>query len=202
MHILDSDDLRDADTSWPLVSSEVMAQGKVTRYVRDVVRAPDTRSMTREYLKASQAVGVIAMDDQGHVVVLSQYRHPVQGRLIELPAGLVDVEGEPVLDAAKRELEEEANLAAADWRAVTSFYTSPGMSDEIVHIFLARGLSPTAVNDDFAPEPEEAAMTLGWAPLADLVSAVLQARIRNSILCLGVLAVWNTKDRWDDLPDA
>ena len=119
MHILAADDLCDADTSWPLVSSEVLAQGKVTRYVRDVVRAPDTRSMTREYLKASQAVGVIAMDDQGHVVVLSQYRHPVRGRLIELPAGLVDVEGEPVLAAAKRELEEEANLAAADWRAVT-----------------------------------------------------------------------------------
>jgi len=102
MIVLGSDQLVDVPLAWPVESSTVLAQGKITSYVEDQVRTPDGQLITREYLKHPGAVGVIALDDHDRVALVRQYRHPVRHRLIEPPAGLLDVEGEGYLATVKR----------------------------------------------------------------------------------------------------
>lgn len=86
------------------------------------------------------AVGIVALDDAGRVFLVRQYRHPTRRHLWELPAGLLDVAGEPPLTAAHRELAEEAGLRARDWLVLVDALNSPGMSDEAIRLFLARGI--------------------------------------------------------------
>ena len=109
MNVLGPDELTDAPLAWPIDSSTVLAQGTITSYVQDQVRTPEGHLIAREYLKHPGAVGVIALDDHDRVALVRQYRHPVRHRLIEPPAGLLDV-GEDYLQAIQRELAEEAGL--------------------------------------------------------------------------------------------
>jgi len=103
----------------------------------------------------------------------------------EIPAGLLDIAGEEHLAAAKRELEEEADVVASDWSELGELFTSPGGSNESIHMFLARGLS--ASSTAFDRTEEEADIVKRWVPLAEAVSGVLDGRLRNSILALAVL---------------
>jgi ADP-ribose pyrophosphatase len=120
------------------------------------------------------------------VVLVTQYRHPVGRRLEELPAGLLDVDGESALEAAKRELFEEAALRAEDWRVLLDLYTSPGMTDEAIRIYLARGLSATTAH--FAAEHEELELTVTRVPLASAVRRALAGQITNAAAVAGILA--------------
>jgi ADP-ribose pyrophosphatase len=104
----------------------------------------------------------------------------------ELPAGLLDMEGEEPLAAAKRELEEEADLVAENWTELVDFYSSPGGSNELIRVFLAEGVS--ASHKQFDRVEEEANILKRWVPLADIVDGVLQGRLKNSILAIAVLA--------------
>jgi ADP-ribose pyrophosphatase len=103
-----------------------------------------------------------------------------------LPAGLLDVPGEQPLEAARRELAEEADLVASGWEPLVSSWTTPGGNDEIIHLFLATGVSAASAAHD--REDEEADIRLAWVPLDDAVAAVLDGRMRNGILTIGVLA--------------
>jgi ADP-ribose pyrophosphatase len=136
------------------------------------------------------AVGIVALDDDECVLLVRQYRHPVGHRLVEPPAGLLDVAGEGYLEAARRELYEEAHMRAADWRVLCEFFTSPGMTNEATRIYLARGLTEVPHDDRHRGEHEEAHMTVHRAPLAEVVDGVLVGRLHNPVLCLGTLAAW------------
>lgn len=175
-------DLPDAaevlETSTPFV-------GRVWNIRRDRVRFGDGE-LVREYMDHTGAVAVLAIDDDDRVLLINQYRHPIRSRDWELPAGLLDVAGEPALDAAQRELAEEVDLAAADWSPLIEFDTSPGGSDERLQILLARGLAATSERFDRAEE--EAEIVVRWVPLAEVVEAVLDGRLHNSILIVAVLA--------------
>ena len=140
----------------------------------------------REFVAHTGAVAVLALDEAGRVLLIQQYRHPIREREWELPAGLLDVPGEGLADAARRELAEEADLAASTLEPLIAIHTSPGGSDEIVHIFIARGLRATGVRHE--REAEEADIRVEWMPLADAVAAVMAGRMRNGILVAGVLA--------------
>jgi ADP-ribose pyrophosphatase len=107
-------------------------------------------------------------------------------RMLELPAGLLDVAGEDARAAAERELLEEAGLEASDWTPLTSAYSSPGISSELIHYFLARGLR-TADRGDFVPAHEEADMETLWVPYADLLDAVLDGRVQDAPVLIAVL---------------
>jgi 8-oxo-dGTP pyrophosphatase MutT (NUDIX family) len=155
---------------WSVRSDEVSMPGGTTSQ-RDVVVHPG-------------AVAVVAEQD-GKVLLVEQYRHPVRGRLEELPAGLLDVSGEPALRAAQRELVEEAGFEAAQWDVLVDTWTSPGMCDEAIRIFLAREL--TAVPRD-VQEHEELEMTARWLPLEEAVDAALAGRLTNGVAVAGVLA--------------
>jgi len=195
MIILARDELADVPLAWPVVSSTVLARGKITRYVQDQVRTPDGELIEREYLKHPGAVGVIALDDHDRVALVRQYRHPVRHRLIEPPAGLLDVGGEDYLQAIERELAEEVGLAARRWAVLVDLFTTPGILGESLRIYLARDLVAVDGPDGFTREGEEAHMDTVWATLDDLVEAVLDGRLHNPTMVSGVLAAWTARQR-------
>jgi 8-oxo-dGTP pyrophosphatase MutT (NUDIX family) len=195
MIVLGSDQLVDVPLAWPVESSTVRAQGKITSYVEDQVRTPDGQLITREYLKHPGAVGVIALDDHDRVALVRQYRHPVRHRLIEPPAGLLDVEGEGYLATVKRELAEEVGLAAGSWAVLVDLFTTPGILGESLRIYLARDLEVVDDPDSYVREGEEAHMDTVWASLDDLVEAVLDGRLHNPTVVSGVLAAWTARER-------
>ena len=182
--------LADSPESWPVSSSEtVHSTGRVISVRRDQVVPPNGGdTFVRDVVVHPGAVGVVALDPDNRMLLVRQYRHPVGYRLLEPPAGLLDVSGEAYRLGAERELWEEAATKAADWRVLVDAFTSPGLTNEAVRIFLARDLSE-------APEVyerlhEEADMETAWAPLVDVVGAVLAGDLHNPILVMGALAAW------------
>jgi 8-oxo-dGTP pyrophosphatase MutT (NUDIX family) len=168
-----------------VLASERVYDGKVISLRRDELAMPGDSTAWRDVVEHPGAVAVLALDDDGAVVVVRQYRHPIGRELDELPAGLLDKEGEPAAETAKRELAEEAGLAAEQWHVLVDLLTTPGMSNEASRVFLARGL--TEVDRD-VQEHEEAEMTSFRVPLRELVDGVLSGRYENSLLVAGVLA--------------
>lgn len=182
---LDPSTLRDEPVDPDVVSSELVYSGRVWDVRSDTVRYGDGE-IVRQYVDHPGAAAVVAVDAQDRVLLIQQYRHPIRHRDWEIPAGLLDVAGEDPLQAAQRELAEEADLAAQDWDPLVSVFTTPGGNDEVVHLFLARRLAP--VGTAHAREEEEADIRTEWVPLDDVVTGVLHGRLRNGILAIGVLA--------------
>ncbi|WP_228545747.1 NUDIX domain-containing protein [Microcella flavibacter] len=185
------DELRDEAHSVEVLDSEVVFAGRVWDIRRERFGYGD-HEIVREFMEHPGAVAVLAVDDEERVLVIQQYRHPIQTRDWELPAGLLDVEGEDPLEAARRELAEEADLAAEHWEPLITMHTSPGGSDEVIHVFLATGLSAT---ETFDREAEEADIVLRWVALDEAVDAVLASRARNGILMAAVLAAHARRSR-------
>jgi 8-oxo-dGDP phosphatase len=193
MILISGPQIADLPLSWPVEQSTTLAEGRIGGFVRDRVRAPDGKVLIRDYVRHPGAVGVIALDDHDRVALVRQYRHAVGYRLIEPPAGLLDVDGEDYLKSAQRELAEEVGLGAHTWHVLTDVFTTPGMISETLRIYLARGLSEAAAPESFLREEEEAHMDIVWAVLDDLVSAVLAGRVQNPTLVAGVLAAWTAR---------
>ncbi|MFC7819002.1 MULTISPECIES: NUDIX domain-containing protein [unclassified Streptomyces] len=180
--------IKDVPEEWEVRGSETPFRGKKTSVRTDEVVMPDGSVASRDYQVHPGSVAVLALDDEGRVIVIRQYRHPVREKLWEIPAGLLDVPGENPLHAAQRELYEEAHVKAEDWRVLTDVYTTPGGCDEAVRIFLARDLSE-AEGERFEVEDEEADMELARVPVADLVRGVLAGDLHNNCLVVGVLSL-------------
>ncbi|HWC34141.1 MAG TPA: NUDIX hydrolase [Mycobacteriales bacterium] len=175
-------------SDYPAAESQVVFRsGRVIDVRTDRVRMPDGGEATRDVVVHPGAVGIIAIDDNGRVLLIHQYRHATGRRLWEPPAGLLDVVGEDPLVAARRELYEEAHLEADRWDVLVDAYTSPGMTDEAVRIYLAREVRE-AQQPRFAGEHEEADMPVKWVPLPEAVAAVLGGRLHNPLAVMGILA--------------
>lgn len=179
----------DRPESWPITSHAVLASGVVSSFVEDRVRTPSGEVMTRQYIDHPGAVGIIALNEADEVAVVDQYRHPVAHRLIEPPAGLLDIDGEDHLAAAERELAEEAELAAGDWRVLVDAFTTPGACQETLRIYLARDLRPAPRPEGFVADGEEAHMSITWVKRSDLVDAIFAGRLQNPTMVMGVLAL-------------
>ncbi|MGY1773686.1 NUDIX domain-containing protein [Blastococcus sp. SYSU D00813] len=177
-----------ADGDYRLLSSETVFDGRVISLVRDTVSMPGGGDSVREVVRHPGAVAVVALDEDDHVVLLRQFRHPVGGYLWELPAGLRDADGEPPLETAKRELAEEVRLAAERWSLLTTYASSPGFCDERVSVYLAEGLSDVDRPEGFTVEHEELDMTVERVPLAEAVRRVLAGGIVNAAAVVGLLA--------------
>ena len=177
-----------APHAYRVLDSETLFDGRVISLRRDTVAMPGGGDSVREVVAHPGAVAVVAVDDEDRVLLLRQYRHPVGRYLWELPAGLRDADGEPPLETAKRELAEEALLAAERWSLLTTHYSSPGFTDEQVLIYLAEGLSAVDRPEGFVVEHEELDMTLERVPLADAVQRVFDGDIRNASAVVGLLA--------------
>lgn len=185
---MDTEQLEDRDEAWPVdESTDLFRTDWVMALRRDRLRRPDrSETFERIVLEHPGAVIVLAVDEHERVCLLRQYRHPAQRRFVELPAGLCDVRGEEPLAVAQRELREEAALEAGSWEHLTSTYSSPGISAEVMHFYLARGLRP--VDDpSFEAEHEEAEMEVFWAPFQDVLDAAVRGRLTDGPLVLAVL---------------
>jgi len=186
-----------------VLSSEHRFSGSVIGVRTDAVRMPDGSVANRDVVVHPGAVAILALDADDSVVMVRQYRHPVGHELLELPAGLLDVQGEPALTGARRELYEEAALAAADWAVLLDIYNSSGMSDEAIRVYLARGLTEIVEEDRFAPKHEEISMTVERYPLEVLVRMSLAGELVNGTAVCGVLAAWAARaDGWSGLRPA
>ncbi|MBD3752039.1 NUDIX hydrolase [Microbacterium schleiferi] len=177
--------VRDEPFEAPVVSSTLVHEGRVWDVRSDTVSYGGAE-IVREYVDHPGAAAVVAIDDEGRMLLIQQYRHPIRHRDWEVPAGLLDVAGEPPMATAQRELAEEADLVAASWQPLVSIFTTPGGNDEVVHLFLARGLS--AAPQVHEREDEEADIRLEWVPIDEVITGVLEGSLRNGILAVGVLA--------------
>jgi 8-oxo-dGDP phosphatase len=174
--------------------SETVYKGRVITLVKDTVAMPGGDESVREVVRHPGAVAVVALDDEGSVVLLRQFRHPVGGYLWELPAGLRDADGEPPLETAKRELAEEVELAAERWSLLTTHFSSPGFCDEQVLVYLAEGLSDVSRPEGFTVEHEELDMTVERVPLDEAVGRIFTGGIRNASAVIGLLAAARARD--------
>ena len=196
---MSAEDIKDAREAWPVVSSDTQFRGRLVTVRTDKVRMPGGNLAEREVVQHPGAVAVLALDDADQVLMIRQYRHPVGRLLWEIPAGLRDVAGEPLLATAQRELLEEAGYRARDWRVLVDFYSSPGFTTERLRVFLARGLElvPPAERD-FVPEDEEAQLVLDWLGLDDAVRTVLAGDLHNGAAAVGILASYAARSEGFD----
>lgn len=191
-------DLADRLERRPVLDTEIVFAGVVWDVRRDVVDLGAAGEVSREYVDHPGAVGVVALrevEGRDQVLLIHQYRHPVGSFEWELPAGLLDVEGEQPWLGAARELHEEADLSAARWDVLIDFYGSPGGLSEALRIFLARDLTDIHHLDRFTREGEEHAMPVGWVDLDEAHEAVLRGQLHNPGAVIGILTAHAARAR-------
>ncbi|RFA15567.1 ADP-ribose pyrophosphatase [Subtercola boreus] len=184
--------LRDEPDDQRITSSEVVFDGKIWDVRREtfVYNGADT---VREFVDHTGAVAIVALDENDRMLLIKQYRHPIRAREWEIPAGLLDIAGEDFLVGAKRELAEEADLEADRWNVLTDYATTPGGNNELIRIYLAREVRPTA--DAFEREDEEADIEVRWVDLDEVVDAVLSRELQNPNLVIASLALAASRSR-------
>jgi ADP-ribose pyrophosphatase len=172
-----------------VTETSVSFHGRVWDVRTDVLNLDGDTQVTRDYVDHTGAVVVLALNDADEVFLLRQYRHPVRRELWEAPAGLLDVPGESPLDAAKRELWEEADLEASTWNVLLDIATSPGGSSECVRIFLARDVTTAHADNRHDREDEERDMEGRWVPLGDVLESIMRGQMWNGIAIAGAFAL-------------
>jgi 8-oxo-dGDP phosphatase len=185
---------RDLPGRFGVESSRQVYRGRIMALRVDDVRMPDGDLAVREVVEHLGAVAVVALDEAGRVTLIRQYRHAVGRYLLELPAGLLDVPGEAAADTARRELFEEASLRAATWHTLVDLRPSPGLSDEVVRIYLARDLTDVPTADRHVGRHEEVDLGAHRVPLDEAVAAALAGRIENGVAVAGLLATAHARD--------
>jgi ADP-ribose pyrophosphatase len=171
-------------TAFEHTGAEVRFEGKIIRAGIERFRYSDGEEVTREKVWHPGAVGILAVDDE-HVWLTRQPREAAgEQASLEIPAGKLDVEDEPPIETAKRELDEEIAKRAASWREIACFFTSPGFSDERVWLYLAEDLSDVP---DHEPIADERIEIVPW-PLSRLAEAVDQCEDSKSLIALLWLA--------------
>jgi len=185
------------------ISSRVLFTGRVWDVVEETFDLGEAGELTREIVDHPGAVAIVALDEDDNVLLIQQYRHPVGAYEWELPAGLLDVDGEPPQLTAARELAEEADRTAATWRTLVDYVSSPGGSTEALRIFLARDLALVPDEERHVRTGEELGMPVRWARLEDVRDAMLADGVHNPSLLVGVFAALAARDRgWRGLRPA
>jgi 8-oxo-dGDP phosphatase len=180
-----------AEHVFETTSSETLHTGKIFALRKDAVRMPGGKIVTREVVEHYGAVAIVAIDDDGRIPMVYQYRHPFGRRLWELPAGLLDINGEAPHLTAARELREEAGLHAQTWQVLVDLDSTPGFSDESVRVYLATDLTHV---DRPEAHDEEADMTLQWYPIDEAVRRVFRGEIVNALAVGGILAAYAVRN--------
>ena len=164
------------------ISSEQVYDGVLLDVRRDEVELPDGETAPREWIKHVGAAAVVPVDDEDRVVLLRQYRFAPGREFWEVPAGKMDEEGEDPIDVAQRELAEEAGVEAARWTRLGQTYPCIGYSNEVIHLFLAEGLSAAEehADDDEFVEPFR-------IPMAEAVAMARRGEIADAKSCVALL---------------
>lgn len=167
-------------------STETIYTGKIIKLERDIAILEDGSEAVREVVRHPGGVGVVAMDDDGFIYMVRQFRYPFFETTLEIPAGKLDKGGEDTLEAGKRELREETGLTAQDFQYLGSFLATPGFCDEKLTLYFATGLTQgeTDPDDDEFVECEK-------YKLDDLVQMIEQGKIQDAKSVIGILMVKN-----------
>jgi len=201
--VVSGGDLVDRLERRPVLDSVVAFEGMVWDVRRDTVDLGDAGTVRREYVEHPGAVAALALrevEGRDQVLLIQQYRHPVGAFEWELPAGLLDVAGEPPWLAAARELHEEADLIAGSWHVLVDYFGSPGGISEALRVFLARDLTGVHHDDRFTREGEEHGMPVCWVDLDEAHDAVLAGQLHNPSAVTGILTAHAARARgWTTL---
>ena len=146
-------------------------------------------------------MAIVALDGEDRVALVRQWRVPADGTLLEIPAGGLDIlddgsKEDPAV-AAPRELEEETGLRAGTWRHLTTFYTAPGFTDEVMHLYLATDLEPAHPDGRLGPDEDER-LVVSWVPWQDAVAAAERGDIRDAKSIVGLFWLARLKSREGD----
>ena len=174
-----------------LVSSEVIRRGRILDFRIDTIEAADGHRSTRDIAGHPGGVCMVAIDAQDRVLLVRQWRHATGGPLMEIPAGTLDREPDGSIEhhafAAARELEEETGSRAATWRYLGAFYTAPGFTSELMHLYLATDL--TAVHEGALQPDEDERLELYPTPFPDALAMADRGEIRDAKTIVGLLWV-------------
>lgn len=181
--------LRDVLANRKVLERKASFSGGVWDVVTDRVRLDPSTEVTRDVVAHPGAVAILAAREPGEVLLVRQYRHPVGREMWEPPAGLLDVEGEDPLAAAKRELREEGDVTAGEWNVLQDFFTSPGGSSEAIRIYLARDIEPVPPDERHERVDEERDMLQRWWPVDEVLAGVAAGDLACPTLVVGALAL-------------
>ena len=169
------------DLTEHFVSGGRVFDGSLLKVHRDTVRLPDGSQGTREYIRHPGAVAIVALFDDGTVLLERQFRWPTRREFIEIPAGKLEP-GEPHLDTAQRELLEETGYVAAQWTRLGLIHTGIGYTDETIELYLAKGLTQKGAKLDAGEFLE-----VFKVPFDEAIAMIRDGRITDSKTALGLL---------------
>ena len=179
--------LADVAAPRPTLARHERFEGRVWNLVSDEVELGHAQ-VTRDFVQHTGAVAMVALNDSDEMYLVRQYRHPVGVECWEPPTGLLDIFDEPPVEAARRELHEEADLTAATWHVLADFFPSGGGSSEAVRVFLARDLATVPEAERHVRTDEEHDMVGAWVPLDEILAAIAAGRVHASSLVVGAMA--------------
>ncbi len=163
------------------LSSSYLYRGVIVNVRQDMVQTAGGKKAFREIVEHPGAVAILAVDRQGHILMVKQYRQPAGKFMLEIPAGKIEP-GEEPLDCAKRELPEETGMQGRSWSEVYCFYPSPGFCDELIYLYSARDLEPVkpATSD---PDEEITCITM---PLKEAAKRIADGEITDGKTIIAV----------------
>ncbi len=161
----------------------MLHRGKFVEFRIDTIERADGSRAVRDWAGHPGAVAIVALDADGQVALVRQWRLAADDALLEIPAGGLDLKDDGSKEdpeiASRRELEEETGVRAGTWRKLGEFYSAPGFTDELMHLYLATDLSPADLDGRLGPDEDER-LILEWRPWRDAVSAVERGEIRDA----------------------
>jgi ADP-ribose pyrophosphatase len=174
-----------------LISSEVVRQSRILEFRIDTVEAADGHRSTRDIAAHPGGVCVVAIDGQDRILLVRQWRHAAGRALLEIPAGTLDREPDGSIEdhtgAAARELEEETGSRAGAWRYLGAFWTAPGFTSELMHLYLATDL--VAVHEGGLAPDEDERLELHPVPFEEAVAMIERGELPDAKTIVGVLLV-------------
>jgi ADP-ribose pyrophosphatase len=171
------------------ISSQTIYEGKIVRLQLDEVELPNGKKATRELVKHPGAVAILPLTDDGRMIVVEQYRKPLERSIVEIPAGKLEPNENPDL-CAQRELKEETGFVASKMSHLSSFYTSPGFADELLHLYIAEGLTAGESTPD-----EDEFLDYRAITLEEAYQMIQSEEIRDAKTIMAIYAWHNRKLR-------
>lgn len=163
------------------ISRQEIYKGKIVTLVKDKVLLPNDKIADREIVLHKGAAAIVPIDETGKIIFVRQYRQPVGEELLEIPAGLLE-KGEEPIESAKRELEEETGYKASEMHHICSMFNSAGFSNEMVHLYLAKGLHEGKQNLD-----EDEFVEIERYTFDEALKMIFDGRIKDSKSISGIL---------------